>query len=276
MYGFCRSGLSPSPSAGRPACRTGSSPNDEQPREEDRDPAQHGHRPRDQTSATSRRFSEHRRASDDDAGSSARAAATPPARPTARSPDVRLRQVAGARVLGDVGQREVAPARTRRAARPSPTKVGGEAPRKSALRAETCSRRRPRSAATEPATSAYRASPRQTTSAARPRSATGPSLAAMIPAVSGARPPSRHPSARARLERCRGAWQRDRADLLLRAAGRRPGADPEDLLRLPARLRLEPVRHADGAGRRRRPQREPAEPVHDRSTRRCSISATSG
>ena len=33
---------------------------------------------------------------------------------------------------------------------------------------------------------------------------------------------------------------------------------------LPARLRLEPVRHADRAGGRRRPEREPAEPLHAR------------
>ena len=52
----------------------------------------------------------------------------------------------------------------------------------------------------------------------------------MIPAVSGVRPPPLHPFARVRLERRRRARERDRTDLLLRPAGRRPGADPEDLL----------------------------------------------
>src|SRR5690348_7551319 len=73
--------------------------------------------------------------------------------------------------------------------------------------------------------------------AARPRSATSASVAvevppsAMIPAVSGARPPPLHPAARLRLECRRRARRRPRAGLLLRAAGRRPGPHPEDLLR---------------------------------------------
>src|SRR4029078_6725860 len=72
--------------------------------------------------------------------------------------------------------------------------------------------------------------------AARPRSATSARVAAevppsaMIPAVPGARPPPLPPAARARLERRRRARECPRADLLLRAAGRRPGPHAEDLL----------------------------------------------
>ena len=66
-----------------------------------------------------------------------------------------------------------------------------------------------------------------------------------------------------RLRRARGHDQPPAA-ARPRRLGRAGARRHRDVLRLRARRRREPVRHADGAGRRRRPDAEPPEPVHGR------------